>query len=51
MTQEEFAKHFKLGEHAQMNHRDVAQGRLTAERKTFDDMAPLQLPDYGTVDY
>lgn len=47
MTQEEFAKHFKLGQHAQLSQRDVAQGR--AERKTFDAMAPLQLPDYGML--
>lgn len=43
MTQEQFAKHFKLGKHSQVPD-DIA---VTAEsRRLFEQEAPLELPDY-----
>ena len=51
MTEEEFAAHFKLGEHANVQ-KDVAEARLASERQTmFYDIAPLKLPDYGMFDF
>uniref|UniRef100_A0A7S3LBV1 Uncharacterized protein n=2 Tax=Amphora coffeiformis TaxID=265554 RepID=A0A7S3LBV1_9STRA len=48
MTEEEFAAYFKLGQHANVVQKDVTEARVAAsERRTmFDDMTPLQLPDY-----
>jgi hypothetical protein len=48
MTEEEFAAHFKLGHFSEAQKKEVAQGRLSEQRQSLADMAPLELPDYGT---
>lgn len=49
MTQDEFAAHFKLGEHAQAAPtKEATEAGVAVERRTaLADVAPLQLPDYG----
>jgi hypothetical protein len=49
MTEEEFAAHFKLGQFSEAQNKEVAEGRMTEQRQSFADIAPLELPDYGTL--
>ena len=48
MTPEEFARHFKLGPHAQGVPKDVPAEELATSRKLFDQEVPsgVGLPDY-----
>jgi hypothetical protein len=48
MTEEEFAAHFKLGQFSEAQNKEVAEDRMTEQRQSFADIAPLELPDYGT---